>query len=82
MSIQEQSYRDRHGGLSQCKAILLELVANAGHWVSRPRLARVSGAAAVNSRIAELRRRGHRITNESTLPHNGKVKSRYKLEVV
>lgn len=48
-------------GASQCDLILGRLLLTPGLWVPMPELARVSGAYAVHSRVADLRRRGIRI---------------------
>lgn len=48
-------------GQSQCDRILAELESKRGQWVPMPDLARIAGGYAVHSRIAELRKRGHRI---------------------
>jgi hypothetical protein len=52
-------------GLSQADAILAELRAAAGDWVSMPRLSHVSGSYNVHSRIADLRARGHIISQKN-----------------
>jgi len=46
---------------TQAQAILARLRAARGDWVPMPELAACSGAYAVHSRIAELRRLGHHI---------------------
>ena len=48
-------------GQSQCDRILAELESKRGQWVPMPDLARIAGGYAVHSRIADLRKRGHRI---------------------
>lgn len=66
-------------GQSQCDRILAELKSKQGHWVAMPNLARIAEGYAVHSRIAELRKRGHRI--ESMQDRRGrKVWSFYKLK--
>lgn len=67
-------------GVSQCAKILYALAAKEGEWVEMPDLWRASGAFAVHSRIADLRKRGLKITQES-IWKEGIVHSRYKLEV-
>lgn len=52
-------------GTSQCGAILALLEAAGGDWVPMPNLAHDSGAFAVHSRVAELRKRGHEIEQQS-----------------
>lgn len=65
-------------GMSQCDAILLGLTARAGEWVPMPLLARLAGAYAVHSRVADLRRRGYQI-DQRNLRHCRKVLSQYRL---
>lgn len=68
--------------ISQCYAILGELILRRGEWVPMPDLARISGAYAVHSRIAELRRRGHRIdAKQERRPGTRKVWSYYRLSL-
>lgn len=72
----------RTEGESQCAAILKELQANANSWVSMPRLYQCSGAFAVHSRIADLRKLGHDIKNQRRAALTGRVFiSEYRLEV-
>ena len=66
-------------GLSQCARILAELESKRGHWVPMPNLAHIAGAYAVHSRIADLRKRGHRIESMQER-HGRKVCSYYRLE--
>lgn len=65
-------------GTSQCAAILAYLNAAGGAWVAMPVLAKVSGAYAVHSRVAELRSRGHAIEQRSKRDGR-KVRSFYRL---
>jgi hypothetical protein len=66
-------------GLSQCDRILVELESKRGHWVAMPDLARIAGGYAVHSRIADLRKRGYRISHMNQ--KNGRrVWSFYRLE--
>jgi len=59
--------------------ILAALEYERGHWVPMPDLARIAGAFAVHSRIADLRKRGHRISHMNQ--KNGrKVWSFYRLD--
>lgn len=76
--MKQTEYKARGDGQSQCNRILRTLLGNAGRWVSMISLWRVSGAMAVHSRIADLRKRGHGITQKS-LRVNGVVHSYYKL---
>lgn len=69
-------------GTSQCALILGELEKHAGEWVDMPRLVKVSGAYAVHSRAADLRKRGHQIDQRNVFAkRSGKrvVKSQYRL---
>ena len=63
----------RTEGETQCAAILRELEANQGNWVPMPRLYECSGAFAVHSRIADLRKAGHTITNQRRTALTGRV---------
>jgi hypothetical protein len=65
-------------GLSQCDLILARLVNTPGEWVPMPALARISGAYAIHSRIADLRRRGHRIDHQNRRAGR-KIHSFYRL---
>ncbi len=68
-------------GQSQCDRILAALESKRGRWVPMPDLARIAGGFAVHSRIAELRKRGHRI--EAMQERCGrKVLSFYRLEAI
>ena len=68
-------------GQSQCMAILGELVVQRGQWVPMPDLARIAGGYAVHSRIADLRKRGHRIeSKQERRPGSRKVWSYYRME--
>lgn len=66
-------------GLSQCDRILAELESKRGDWVPMPNLAHIAGCFAVHSRIADLRKRGHRIESMQDR-HGRKVCSYYRLE--
>lgn len=65
-------------GLTQCAAILQALQARDGEWVPMPLLVRLSGGYAVHSRIADLRRRGHRI-DHTNRRQGRQVHSYYRL---
>ena len=63
---------------SQSSAVLKYLTACKGEWIEMPTLVGYSGAYAVHSRVSDLRREGHSITNmvdRSTKPY----KSFYRL---
>lgn len=66
-------------GESQCDKILARLRAAKGERVAMPELYRVSGAFAVHSRIADLRKRGHAIPPAETEVVDGTVHSYYRL---
>lgn len=73
----QADYTAADAGKSQADKILAALRVAAG-WVHLPDLVRVSGAFAVHSRVADLRKRGHRIEQESV--HRGRaVHSFYRL---
>lgn len=61
----QQLYEATGAGLSQADRILAKLREAAGGWVQMPQLVQASGAYAVHSRIADLRKRGLRIEQES-----------------
>ena len=65
---------------SQCDLIHAELERNAGNWVAMPRLWKVSGAFAVHSRIADLRKRGLTIEQRSERV-GGTCRSEYRVVV-
>lgn len=79
--MKQTEYKARGDGDSQCNRILRTLLGETGRWVSMISLWRVSGAMAVHSRVADLRKRGFGIKQKS-LRVNGVVHSYYKLEVV
>ena len=73
-------------GESQCARILQRLEEARGGWVPMVELAAVSGAFAVHSRIADLRRRGYpiprpRITRVREGSGRVYCHSEYRLEV-
>lgn len=61
------------GGAQSQNALILEyLKLHAGEEVAMPKLYEVSGSFAIHSRISDLRKAGHNITNRtdnSTRPH-------------
>lgn len=65
-------------GTSQCDLIMDVLIVEQGKWVGMPTLAHFSGAYAVHSRVAELRKRGHQIEQRSDR-HGRRVLSYYRL---
>ena len=64
---------------SQATKILQRLTATAGTFVGMPELAQFSGAYAVHSRIAELRKRGYVIENKPGRAQDGTRLSWYRL---
>jgi hypothetical protein len=64
--------------LSQNDIILRELQESSPSWVGLPRLMEISGSAAVHSRIADLRGRGHKIDHENDRSGDGRYISRYR----
>lgn len=64
---------------SQATKILQRLTATANTFVGMPELAHFSGAYAVHSRIAELRKRGHVIQNRTQKAKDGTRMSWYRL---
>lgn len=53
------------GGATQCELILRRLELSPGQWVPLPELYAVSGSLAVGVRVADLRHRGHAISQRS-----------------
>jgi len=74
----QREHAESGAGTTQCGAILARLEAAGGDWVPMPNLAHDSGAFAVHSRVAELRKRGHRIEQRSDR-HGRRVLSYYRL---
>lgn len=66
---------------SQSEAILHTLQEHAPSWVAMPVLWRASGAFAVHSRVADLRKRGHQIENRVEVGDGGASESYYRLQV-
>ena len=64
---------------SQAKLIHAALERKRGCWVSLLHLHHVSGAFAVHSRVAELRRRGYSIENRTERAEDGACESWYRL---
>lgn len=80
MNATEIQWRRRGNGTSQCAIILAELQAKRGEWVSMNDLWMLSGAHAVHSRVADLRKRGHCITHKNERSPGGMILSFYRLE--
>jgi len=67
-------------GITQCDLILIELIGHKNQWIAMPDLARISGGLNVHSRIADLRKRGHRIeSKQERRQGTRKVWSYYRL---
>jgi hypothetical protein len=66
-------------GASQCARILAVLTSRTGEWVPMTTLYAKSGAFAVHSRIADLRRAGH-IIHHRNLRFGKNIHSEYMLE--
>jgi len=75
----EIAFRAHNSGHSQKEKILKELSRVWGQWVEMPVLWRVSGAFAVHSRIADLRRDGYVIEHKNEWSEDGVCKSFYRL---
>lgn len=78
----EFEYRARGGGLTQCDLIEREFRARPGEDISYVTLARIMGGHAVNSRVADLRRRkGMNIINSTRFDREtGKCLSWYRYD--
>jgi hypothetical protein len=68
-------------GSSQCECILNRLRAEPGQWIPMPTLWKCSGAFAVHSRIADLRKRGHHIEHRNDRAEDGTILSSYRLVI-
>lgn len=82
MNTAELDFRiSENNSSSQSSLILEALDKEKGKWVPMPYLARISGAFAVHSRIADLRKDGHLIRQENRrFPGSRQTHSFYKLE--
>lgn len=76
--MKQEQYEATGAGVSQADLILRRLIEARGEWVPMPELVRVSGAFAVHSRIADLRRAGWQIEQES-VHRQRRVHSFYRL---
>lgn len=72
------THPSQQAGLSQCDLVLACLHGHGGDWVPMPLLARHSGAYAVHSRIADLRKRGYQIDHRN-LRNGRRILSQYRL---
>jgi hypothetical protein len=80
ISANQLEFQSRTGGGTQCDNILAALQSRRGQWVPMTDLWRASGAFAVHSRIADLRKRGHAIEHRNE-HHEGVVHSFYRLNL-
>ncbi len=64
--------------MTQAKQILAVLQSADGRWVSALELHELSGSLCVHSRVADLRKLGHMIVNQ-TLRRDGRAVSQYRL---
>jgi len=81
MNATQIEFRETNGGASQCERIRAALEARAGEWVPMTDLWRASGAFAVHSRIADLRKRGLVVAHKNERQPDGEVHSFYRLEL-
>ena len=65
--------------LSQNDLVERRLQETPDQWVEMPELCKVSGSYNIHTRISELRKRGHQISNKQETV-NGQRYSYYKLE--
>lgn len=79
MNATESKFRLRGGGRSQCARIRAYLEARRGQWVPMTDLWRASGAFAVHSRIADLRKLGLSIDHADQPSPDGPRLSFYRL---
>lgn len=74
----QKEYEAAKRGESQADRILNRLTLCIGDWVEMPELARVSGAYAVHSRVADLRKRGH-VIDQVSVKRGCDIHSFYRL---
>ena len=79
MNATQTKFRATNGGASQCERIQAALEKRAGEWVPMTDLWRISGAFAVHSRIADLRKQGLAVAHKNEW-RGRKVVSFYRLE--
>ncbi len=79
MNTTQTEFRAVAGGTSQRQRILDALEQAPDRWVAMTDLWRVSGAFAVHSRIADLRKLGHPIEHKNERPTSGAIRSFYRL---
>lgn len=79
MNATQRKFQAANGGASQCARIARALRRRAGQWVPMTLLWRVSGAFAVHSRIADLRKQGLAVAHKNEW-RGRKVVSFYRLE--
>ena len=78
MNQAELEFQAARGGASQNTRILSRLEATPGEWVPMPELERISGSHRLNSRAADLRKRGFDIECKTEW-QDGQCKSFYRL---
>lgn len=78
-TMNQRQFQAEEGGQSQAEIILQVLAAKRGKWVGMPTLWRASGAMAVHSRVADLRKKGFQIDNH-TINRHRKKHSFYRLQ--
>jgi hypothetical protein len=76
--VNQTTFESSGAGLTQNDRILTRLSQAEGAWVGLPDLVACSGAYAVHSRVADLRKAGYVIEQES-VRRAGKVHSFYRL---
>jgi hypothetical protein len=80
ISVNQLEYQASGSGESQTQKILAHLQANLGEWVAMPKLYEISGAMAVHSRIADLRKNGANIEQKNERPPGSRaIHSFYRL---
>lgn len=75
----QPEFKSSGAGNSQCSRIKAALEKRAGEWVAMTDLWRESGAFAVHSRIADLRKRGLRIDHRNEIQPDRSIHSFYRL---
>jgi hypothetical protein len=79
MPCDQMEFAVRGAGRSQCERIADALRAKIGQWVAMTDLWQASGAFAVHSRIADLRKRGLAIEHRNERASSGVTHSFYRL---
>ena len=79
MNATQLEFKAARAGESQCDKIAARLLQAPGNWVAMTDLWAVSGAFAVHSRIADLRRRGMNIEQRNERQPDGTIHSYYRI---